>query len=79
MSGPYAPLPSTETTGLTYLARAGARVVVRLAVRGLTGSRRLVRRGVVARMGPDGKPVVSCVDSAPAAEAFLTTGSGAGQ
>lgn len=34
---------------------------------------------LVARMGPDGKPVVSCVDSAPAAEAFLTTGSGAGQ
>jgi hypothetical protein len=34
---------------------------------------------LVARMGPDGKPVVSCVDSAPAAEAFLTTGKGAGQ
>jgi hypothetical protein len=34
---------------------------------------------LVARMGPDGKPVVSCVDSAPAAEAFLTTGSGAGE
>ena len=34
---------------------------------------------LVARMGPDGKPVVSCVDSAPAAEAFLTTGSEGGQ
>jgi len=34
---------------------------------------------LVARMGPDGKPVVSCVDSAPAAEAFLSTGSGGGQ
>ena len=34
---------------------------------------------LVARMGPDGKPVVSCVDSAPAAEAFLSTGSGAGE
>ena len=34
---------------------------------------------MVARMGPDGKPMVSCVDSAPAAEAFLTTGSGGGQ
>jgi hypothetical protein len=33
----------------------------------------------VARMGPDGKPVVSCVDSAPAAEAFLAGGPGAGQ
>lgn len=34
---------------------------------------------MVARMGADGKPVVSCVDSAPAAEAFFTSGSGAGQ
>ncbi len=34
---------------------------------------------MVARMGPDGKPVVSCVDSAPAAEAFFTAGNGAGQ
>jgi len=34
---------------------------------------------MVARMGPDGKPVVSCVDSAPAGEAFLTAGKGAGQ
>lgn len=33
---------------------------------------------VVARMGPDGKPVMSCVDSAEAAEAFLA-GSGAGE
>jgi len=33
---------------------------------------------LVARMGPDGKPLVSCVDSAPAAEAFLS-GSGSGQ
>jgi len=32
----------------------------------------------VARMGPDGKPVVGCVDSAEAAEAFLA-GSGAGE
>jgi hypothetical protein len=34
---------------------------------------------MVARMGPDGKPMVSCADSAPAAEAFLTTGTGAGE
>ncbi len=34
---------------------------------------------MVARVGPDGKPIVSCVDSAPAAEAFLTAGNGAGQ
>ena len=34
---------------------------------------------LVGRMGPDGKPVVSCVDSAPAAEAFLAGGQGAGQ
>ena len=34
---------------------------------------------MVARMGPDGKPVVSCVDSGPAGEAFLTAGTGAGQ
>jgi hypothetical protein len=34
---------------------------------------------MVARMGPDGKPVVSCVDSAPGAEAFLTAVNGAGQ
>ena len=34
---------------------------------------------MVARVGPDGKPVVSCVDNAPAAEAFLTAGNGAGQ
>ena len=34
---------------------------------------------LVARMGPDGKPVVSCVDSAPEAEAFLAGAAGAGQ
>lgn len=34
---------------------------------------------MVARFGPDGKSVVSCVDSAPAAEAFLAGGAGAGQ
>ena len=35
---------------------------------------------LVGRMGPDGKPSITCVDSAPAAEAFLTAGStGAGQ
>jgi len=34
---------------------------------------------MVARMGPDGRPVVSCVDSAPAAQAFLASGKGAGQ
>ena len=34
---------------------------------------------MVARVGPDGKAVVSCVDSASEAQAFLTTGAGAGQ
>ncbi len=35
---------------------------------------------LVGRMGPDGKPSISCVDSAPAAESFLAAGgSGAGQ
>jgi len=35
---------------------------------------------VVAKPGPDGKPSVSCVDSAPAAEAFLESNAqGAGQ
>lgn len=34
---------------------------------------------LVARMGSDGKPQVSCVDNAPAAEAFLAGGSGSGQ
>jgi hypothetical protein len=33
---------------------------------------------LVARMGPDGKPLLSCVDNAPAAEAFLSA-SGSGQ
>jgi hypothetical protein len=33
---------------------------------------------MIARFGPDGKSVVSCVDSAPDAEAFLSAG-GAGQ
>jgi len=30
---------------------------------------------VVAKMGPNGRPSISCVDSAPAAEAFLAGGS----
>lgn len=34
---------------------------------------------MVARMGPDGNPVVSCVDSGAAGEAFLTAGTGASQ
>ncbi len=56
----------------------------RLALGNGQGIRRLsLQNGfnqvMVARMGPDGKPVVSCVDSAPAGEAFLTTGKGAGQ
>jgi len=34
---------------------------------------------LVARRGADGQPQVSCVDNAPAAEAFLATGKGAGQ
>ncbi len=35
---------------------------------------------LVGRMGPEGKPSVSCVDSAPAAEAFVAGGNaGAGQ
>lgn len=34
---------------------------------------------VVGRMGPDGKPSVSCVDSASAAEAFLAGRPGAGE
>ena len=56
----------------------------RLALSNGQGIRRLsLQNGfnqvMVARMGPDGKPVVSCVDSAPAGEAFLTAGKGAGQ
>jgi hypothetical protein len=56
----------------------------RLALGNGQGIRRLsLQNGfnqvMVARMGPDGKPVVSCVDSAPAGEAFLTAGKGAGQ
>ena len=56
----------------------------RLALGNGQGIRRLsLQNGfnqvMVARMGPDGKPVVSCVDSAPAGEAFLTDGKGAGQ
>jgi hypothetical protein len=34
---------------------------------------------LVARRGADGQAQVSCVDNAPAAEAFLATGKGAGQ
>ncbi len=35
---------------------------------------------LVGRMGPDGKPSITCVDSAPAAEAFIAgAGAGAGQ
>ena len=34
---------------------------------------------LVARKGADGQAQVSCVDNAPAAEAFLSTGKGAGQ
>ena len=34
---------------------------------------------VIGRKGPDGKTVLSCVDNAPAAEAFLAGGAGAGQ
>jgi hypothetical protein len=35
---------------------------------------------LVGRVGPDGMPTITCVDSAPAAEAFLAGGSaGAGQ
>jgi len=33
---------------------------------------------VIGKMGPDGKPSVTCVDNAPAAESFLA-GQGSGQ
>ncbi len=34
---------------------------------------------MVGRMGPDGRPSVACVDSAPAAESFLSGGAAGGQ
>ena len=83
-AGPGASAPPASSTAVPSTVRDAVRVVTdrsgaqRDVVALPSGERmRRVSLGngfthvVVGKMGPDGKPSVSCVDNAPAAESFL--------
>jgi len=87
--GVGAPAASTGATSVVEAVRvatdrSGMRTDVLTLSSGERVRRLSLRSGfnhvLVGRMGPDGKPSITCVDSAPAAEALIAGGSeGAGQ